>query len=127
MTEEDVPSDKIAIPAILLPPKDGSAVVRARVSNTNWKGWMGILLAVVVAPNLTAVASSIPDGAPFVVFLIVAVAMPLVAVVAGIRMAFDIRGGAASSTRLAVGAIAIGMAMTVFMVASLVLLSIAAN
>ena len=121
MTEENVPTDEIPIPSILLPPKQGSAVVRVRVRNTNWKGIAGILVALVVAPNLAALASSVPDGAPFAVALGVALATPLVAVLAGILMAFDIRRGAESSKGLAVAAIVVGMGMTALMIVSLVL------
>jgi hypothetical protein len=117
MTEEE------PIPAILLPPKQGSEVVRVRVRNTNWKGVVGIAAAVVVAPNLAALAPSAPEGAPFAVALGVALATPLVAVLAGIRMAFDIRRGAESSKRLAIAAIVTGMGMTALMIIALVLFS----
>jgi hypothetical protein len=93
------------------------------VRNTNWKGWAGILVAVVVAPNLAALASSAPDGAPFAVALGAALATPLVAVLAGILMAYDIRGGAESSKGLAVAAIVVGMGMSALMIIALVLFS----
>jgi hypothetical protein len=118
---EGVPNEESPIPAILLPPKQGSAVARARVRNTNWKGVVGIVIAVVVAPNLAALVSSFPDGTPFAAALGVALATPLVAVLAGILMAFDIRGGAESSKGLAVAAIVVGMGMTALMIISLVL------
>jgi hypothetical protein len=106
MTEEE------PIPAILLPPKQGSAVERVRARNTNWKGVAGIIAAVLVAPNLLALSSSLPDGAPFAVALGVALATPLLAVVAGILMAFDIRNGAGSSRRLALASMTVGILMT---------------
>lgn len=121
MGEEEVPGDEIPIPAILLPPKDGSSAVRVRVRNTNWKGVVGIVIALVVAPNLAALASSVPEGAPFAVALGVALATPLLAVLAGILMAYDIRGGAESSKGLAVAAIVVGMGMSALMIISLVL------
>jgi hypothetical protein len=80
----------------------------------------------VVAPNLAALASSAPDGAPFAVALGVALATPLVAVLAGILMAFDIRNGAESSKGLAVAAIAVGLGVTTVMITALVLFSVAA-
>jgi hypothetical protein len=98
-------------------------VVRVRVHNTNWKGWAGILIAIVFPPNLAALASSAPDGAPFVAALGAALATPLVAVLAGILMAFDIRRGAESSSRLAVAAIVVGMGMSALMIIALVLFS----
>ncbi len=125
MTEKNVPSEENPIPAILLPPKQGTAVARVRVRNTNWKGVVGIIVAVVVPPNLAALASAAPDGAPFAVALAVALATPLVAVLAGVLMAFDIRGGAESSKNLAVAAIVVGMGMTAIMTILLVLFATA--
>lgn len=116
-------TDEDPIPAILLPPGQGSAVPRVRVRHTNWKGIWGIVAAVVVAPNLAVLAATLTGGAPFAVVLALALATPLVAVVAGIHMAYDIRRGAESSKNLAVAAIVVGMAMTVLMVVSLVLFS----
>jgi len=111
-----VVTDEAPIPAVLLPPgKEGSAVPRVRVRNTNWKGFVGIAAAVIVAPNLVALLSSLPDGAAFAVGLAVALATPLAAIVAGILMAYDIRGGAASSRRLALTSVTVGIVMTVLL------------
>jgi len=109
-------TDETPIPAILLPPgKEGSAVPRERVRNTNWKGVVGIVAAVVVAPNLVALSPSVPDGAPFATVLALALAVPLLAVLGGILMAYDIRGGAASSRRLALAAMTVGIVMVVIL------------
>jgi len=105
-------TDEAPIPAILLPPgKDGSEVPRAHVRNTNWKGVVGIVAAVVVAPNLVALSPSVPDGAPFATVLALALAVPLLAVLGGILMAYDIRNGAESSRRLALASMTVGILM----------------
>src|SRR5665811_1432157 len=109
--EDSGPDEELPIPAVLRPPKGGRSAPRVRVRNTNWKGVTGIVTAVLVAPNLLVWSSSLPAGALFAVVLSVAVALPLTAVLAGILMSFDIRGGAETSKNLAVAAIAVGMVM----------------
>ncbi len=116
MSTKDAPGEEEPIPSVLLPPEGGGRAPRVGVPNTNWKGAVGILLAVVVAPNLAVLASSVPDGVPFAVVLGIALATPLVAVLAGIRMAFDIRRGASSSKNLAVASIVVGLGMTCLMI-----------
>jgi hypothetical protein len=125
MGVESGPDEEPPIPAVLLSAKGGGAAPRVGVRNTNWKGVTGIVAAVIVAPNLLVWASSLPAGAMFGVILSVAVALPLTAVLAGILMSVDIRGGAESSKTLAVAAIAVGMLTTVVLIISLVLLSAA--
>ena len=129
MSKDDVSKDEpvvigeAPIPAILLPPSSAAAAVpRVRVRHTNWKGIWGIIAAVLVAPNLLALSASLPDGAPFVTGLAVALATPLLAVVAGILMAYDIRNGAESSRRLALAAVTVGIVMTFILVVVLVIL-----
>jgi hypothetical protein len=117
-----VTDDETPIPAILLPPKHGSAAPRVRVRHTNWKGIWGIVAAVVVAPNLLAVASVVPDGAPFAIALAMALATPLLAVVAGVVMAYDIRNGAESSGRLALASVTVGIVVTFLLGVTLLIL-----
>jgi hypothetical protein len=123
VSRDDWPRDEIPIPAVLLPPKGGPQAPRVRARNTNWKGVVGIIIAVVIAPNLLVMASSLPERAPFAVVLTVALVLPLVAVLAGFLMSRDIRKGASSSRALAVAAIGVGLGMAFLMIAFLLVLS----
>lgn len=124
MSRDDWPSEDIPIPDILLPPKAGARKPSVRARNTNWKGVVGILIAVVVAPNLLLVTSSVSNGTLFAAALAVVVALPLVAVLAGVLMARDIREGASSSRGLAVAAIVVGLGVSTLMIIALALISV---
>jgi hypothetical protein len=124
MSRDDWPSEDIPIPDILLPPKGGAQAPRVRARNTNWKGVVGIVLAVVAAPNLLVAASSLPEGTGFAVALGAVLALPLLAILAGILMARDIRKGASSSRGLAVAAIVVGLGMSALMLIALAFVAV---
>lgn len=125
--KDELPNEELPIPAILLPPRGRRPPERVRVRNTNWKGVVGIIVAVVVAPNVLVWAAGLPSGALFAVILAVAVALPLVAVLAGILMAVDIRKGAESSKRLAIASMTVGIVMTFIITVALLIVVALSN